>query len=69
MSQSAHHNRLPYDDPATVQEMHGDCRAATSHLRLPPPRGTTPARAHEATQWSVPDAAARMAGAIHLHLS
>ena len=77
-SQPGH--RLAYDDPATPQQMHADCRAAGDHLRLgAPPRPPSPAAARRSTSTDFPREVAkreiesprrphRIANALHLHL-
>jgi hypothetical protein len=71
------HPRLAYDDPSTPHEMYGDCQAAGLNLHVPAPRlkepmVTTDAEFPEfqhypASPIQVSEAAARMAGALHLH--
>lgn len=75
-------SRLVYDDFATPQQMHADCEVIGQNLRLP--RLEQAARAAVAPAPSIhfedyprevgkreiriSDAAARLAGALHLHL-
>jgi hypothetical protein len=59
-------HRLPYDDPASLQEMFGDCVAAGQNLSIRP-RPVTRQRPAPPTL-EVPVETALMASALHLHL-
>ncbi len=65
-------SRLPYAEPASPGDLHRDCRAvgANLHLDLSPTQAVpVPApRTPLTTSYAVPDAAARLAGSLHLHL-
>jgi len=67
-----HASRLPYAEPASPGDLARDCAAvgANLHLDLRPARTAAPRprRAGHAS-FEVPDAAARLAGALHLHLN
>ena len=59
-------HRLPYDDPASPQEMFGDCVAAGQNLTtLPRPVAR---RRPAPMTLEVPVETALMASALHLHL-
>jgi hypothetical protein len=72
--------RLAYDDPATVQQMNADCRAAGDHLRLGRAAETAVSGRRPSLHFEdyprevakrdirVSEAAARIANALHLHL-
>ena len=65
--------RLPYAEADTPHEMYADCAAAGANLAVPIPRTGAPTatgRRHRlSTDFRVPEAAARFAGGLHLHLS
>ena len=77
MKEHGVHPRLAYDDASSPHDMYGDCQAAGLNLHVPAPRVkeplvTTDAEFPEfqhfpATPYQVSEAAARMAGALHLH--
>jgi hypothetical protein len=77
MEQHGVPHRLAYDDPATPHEMYCDCQAVGLNLHVPAPRVTVPMVTTDAefpefqhspaSPIQVSDAAARMAGALHLH--
>lgn len=64
-------SRLAYDELASPHELYGDCQAAGANLPqhaplLGTPPAVLPAPRREVT---VSDLAARLAGALHLHLN
>ena len=65
--------RLPYAEADTPHEMYADCEAAGANLRVQIPRTGAPTAAgqrhHLTTDFRVPEAAARLAGGLHLHLN
>jgi hypothetical protein len=77
MSQYGVHPRLAYDDASTPHEMYCDCQAAGLNLHVPVPRVAEPLVTTDADfpefqhrpagHIQVSEAAARMAGALHLH--
>ncbi|PVG82719.1 hypothetical protein DDE18_10155 [Nocardioides gansuensis] len=79
MPQSKPASHLPYDELAPTQEMAADCRAVGVNLRLEKAARkavSTPPSLHfedfprEVAKRDIPisEAAARLAGALHLHL-
>ncbi|WP_161962528.1 hypothetical protein [Nocardioides speluncae] len=71
MADSAPPSRLAYDELASPHELYGDCQAAGANLPqhaplLGTPPSAVPAPRHEI---AVTDSAARLAGALHLHLN
>ena len=59
-------HRLPYDDPASLEEMFGDCEAAGRNLATHP--GPVARRRPTPLTLEVPVETALMASALHLHL-
>ncbi|QNN53190.1 hypothetical protein [Nocardioides mesophilus] len=63
------YQRLAYDDAATPEQMHADCRVVTALLRPAPSiRFEDYPREVVKPTLEISEAAARLATALHLHL-
>jgi hypothetical protein len=60
--------RLAYDDPSTPAEMGTDALAVLTALGWMPSDGYVPREATKRGEIEIPDAAARLAAALHLQL-
>jgi hypothetical protein len=77
MKEHGAHHRLAYDDASTPHEMYCDCEAVGLNLHAPAARVREPMittdaefpefQSYPAHPIQVSEAAARMAGALHLH--